>query len=258
MKNLIRPRILLLIVAMVVLTMPGVSNGQTTPQVPSPKRADLTRVAYSADQITETTQVLADGTTINLRKLTKVYRDSRGRLRYENFGPATESPEGWNQVPFDITIIDEAAGVTYDLNPRDHTARKDDSVAKQRASRAAGEPQNPGAAAQATRPQRQFSRESLGKQTIEGFEAEGIRVTVTFPVGTFGNDRPTQRVSERWFSRELGQVLLDNTTDPHAGESVQRLTNIVREEQPPELFEVPPDYTIVQEQTVRPALQPPQ
>src|SRR5262245_15000741 len=45
--------------------------------------------------------------------------------------------------------------------------------------------------------------ENLGKQTIEGVEAEGTRTTITIPAGEIGNERPIEIVSERWYSPEL-------------------------------------------------------
>src|SRR5262249_6303448 len=40
--------------------------------------------------------------------------------------------------------------------------------------------------------------ESLGKQMVEGVEAEGTRSTITIPAGKEGNDQPFDIVSEHW------------------------------------------------------------
>jgi hypothetical protein len=87
-------------------------------------------------------------------------------------------------------------------------------------------------------------RESLGKQVIEGVEAEGTRSTFTIPAGEIGNEQPIQVVSERWFSPQLQTVVLSRHTDPRFGETVFRLTNINRSEPARSLFEVPSDYTV--------------
>ena len=87
-----------------------------------------------------------------------------------------------------------------------------------------------------------FTTEKLGKQTVEGVEAEGTRTTITIPAGTIGNERPIEIVSERWYSAELQTVVMTRHTDPRSGESVYRLTNIERADQPHTLFEVPADY----------------
>lgn len=86
--------------------------------------------------------------------------------------------------------------------------------------------------------------EPLGKKNVEGVEAEGMRATVTIPVGEIGNDRPIEIVSERWYSPELQTVVMTRHSDPRFGENVYRLMNINRGEQPKSLFEVPADYTV--------------
>ncbi len=86
--------------------------------------------------------------------------------------------------------------------------------------------------------------ESLGKQMIEGVEAEGTRTTTTIPAGKIGNERDIEIVSERWYSTELQTVVMSKQDDPRTGTNVYRLTNITRDEPARTLFEVPSDYTI--------------
>ncbi|MBO0862880.1 MAG: hypothetical protein J2P21_31160 [Chloracidobacterium sp.] len=88
------------------------------------------------------------------------------------------------------------------------------------------------------------NQESLGKQTIEGVEAEGTRVTFTIPAGQIGNDRPIVTVNERWYSPELQTVVLSKNSDPRIGETTYKLINIDRSEPDPSLFQVPADYTV--------------
>lgn len=87
-------------------------------------------------------------------------------------------------------------------------------------------------------------KESLGKQVIEGIEAEGTRVTITIPAGEIGNERPIQIVSEQWYSSELGTLVMSRHSDPRSGETTYRLTNINRAEPAKSLFEVPAGYTV--------------
>jgi TonB family protein len=91
-------------------------------------------------------------------------------------------------------------------------------------------------------------KESLGKQVIEGVEAEGTRTTITFPAGMMGNERPINIVSERWYSPELQTVVMTKHSDPRFGETSYRLTNINRSEPARTLFEVPSDYTVKAEE----------
>jgi hypothetical protein len=94
--------------------------------------------------------------------------------------------------------------------------------------------------------------ESLGKQNIEGVEADGTRTTVTIAAGLIGNEQPIQIVSERWYSPALQTVVMTRHSDPRFGETVYRLTNINRSEPAKSLFEVPADYTIKEGPTVGP------
>ena len=99
-------------------------------------------------------------------------------------------------------------------------------------------------------------KEQLGKQTIEGVEAEGTRTTVTIPAGEIGNDRPIEVVSERWYSPELQLVVMTKHSDPRFGETTYKLTNINRTEPAKSLFEVPPGYTVKDMQFGMPNIAP--
>ena len=89
--------------------------------------------------------------------------------------------------------------------------------------------------------------EDLGVQTIEGVEAVGTRTITTIPAGAIGNERPIEMVYERWYSNELRLVVMSKNSDPRFGEQTYRLTNIVRSEPDPSLFEVPSGYKKVSE-----------
>ena len=93
--------------------------------------------------------------------------------------------------------------------------------------------------------------EPLGKQVIEGVEAEGTRVTRTIPAGEIGNTLPIYVVDENWYSRELHLPVMTRHHDPRSGETVFRLTNINRAEPARSLLEVPADYTMVENPRAR-------
>jgi hypothetical protein len=103
------------------------------------------------------------------------------------------------------------------------------------------------AAIAAAHPRPNMSHESLGTQTIEGVLAEGMRWTTTFPEGSVGNDRPITTVSESWTSLDLKTLVLSKSSDPRTGEHTTRLTNIVMAEPDPALFQVPTEYSVVDE-----------
>lgn len=79
---------------------------------------------YSADAVTETTQVLGDGNRIVNRSTATLYRDSEGRTRREqtlkSIGGVTSGA-----LPLQtIMISDPVAGVSYSLDPGTRTAHK--------------------------------------------------------------------------------------------------------------------------------------
>jgi hypothetical protein len=104
----------------------------------------------------------------------------------------------------------------------------------------------------------EVNTESLGRQTIEGVEAEGQRVTATIEAGKIGNERPIVTVNERWYSPELQTVIFSKNSDPRIGETTYKLINIDRSEPDLSLFQVPADYTVEEGAGfgVRPRLMP--
>lgn len=186
---------------------------------------------YSATVTTESSQTLSNGTRITRKAAAAIYRDSEGRTRREvtldGIGPFANTGDPARLV----FINDPVAGVHYVLDQRDRTARK--MIAPPRNE---PPPQRPS--------RTQGKTESLGKQMIEGVEAEGVRSVITIPEGQIGNDRPIDIVSERWDSAALQTVILSKHNDPRFGETVYRLTNINRAEPARTLFEVPADYKI--------------
>lgn len=203
---------------------------------------------YSAQFSTESTQILADGTRITRKSNGVVYRNGEGRTRREQTLGAL-GPIPMEGKPKQLIFInDPVAGVHYVLDVEDHSARK--LPFHDGPPPPAGPP--PGFEGSPD----PVTNESLGKQTIEGVEAEGTRSTITIPAGRIGNDRPLKVVSERWFSPELKIVVLSKHNDPFAGENVYRLSSISREEPPLTLFAVPADYRITEERPPEPQRRP--
>jgi hypothetical protein len=241
---------------------------------------------YSAQAVTESTQTLSDGNRIARKSTATLYRDSEGRTRreeiFKSIGPlAADGDPG--QIIF---ISDPVAGVDYSLDTRSKSARKMMPVhfKFEMKTPVPGEKQNfiwddkldkiqteKGEIVQkifkttdegATwtklgnsqmmmewkgSPEPNAKKESLGKQLIEGVEAEGTRVTITIPAGEIGNERPIEIVSERWYSPELQTVVMTRHSDPRFGETTYKLTNISRTEPDHSLFEVPAGYTLKEE-----------
>jgi|ERR1051326_1411205 hypothetical protein len=224
---------------------------------------------YSAEAVTETTQVLSDGNRIVRKTSSMLYRDSEGRTRREQ---SLTLPDQSGQTIKTVMINDPVAGVSYSLDPDNHTGRKSSIFRFERstpapsgggnAPRAAAVTVNsggyiitstgPGGANSENRTlnfrlesdERTVVRESLGTQNIEGVDAEGTRMTRTIPAGAIGNERPIQIVEEHWYSPVLQTFVMTRNADPRTGETIYRLTNIDRSEPAHSLFEVPVDYQI--------------
>jgi TonB family protein len=228
---------------------------------------------YAGQAITESVQNLSDGNRIVNKTTAAVYRDSEGRTRREQSLKAIGSLANAGEGPQTVFINDPVAGTSYMLDPRMHVARKmppmnfkfQFKVPGPGGENAAGSPEPPppdrpqrieierSEVGTKTAPDRQFvwgwgnhvsKPESLGKQIVEGVEAEGTRSTITIPAGEIGNERPIEIVNERWYSPELQTVVMTRHSDPRFGESSYRLTNIDRSEPARSLFEVPGDYTL--------------
>lgn len=236
-------------VALGVIGSPLVAQeGSSAAGVATSKRAArANEVAYSADRVTVTTQTLADGTKITHKNFSKVYHDSQGRSRYESFATKAETGEP-DDAPSSISIYNPAAGVSYYLNPAERTAQRHEvREHTPLQSRAAGASTN---VAPARPPMPRPTVEDLGTQVIEGLEAKGERVTMIIPEGAEGNDRPLETIRETWVATRGRVVLMSSSNDPRRGETVMRLSNIVLDEPPAELFQVPADYKIQELQTV--------
>ena len=79
---------------------------------------------YSAESVTETTQILGDGNRIVNRSTASLFRDSEGRTRREQTLKSIGGVAAGAQPLQTIMISDPVAGVSYSLDPATRTARK--------------------------------------------------------------------------------------------------------------------------------------
>src|SRR5271169_4601237 len=79
---------------------------------------------YSAEAVTETTQMLADGNRITHKSNASVYRDSAGRTRREETLSVLGPWASGGDAPKVIFIQDPAASTAYHLDPQAHVAHK--------------------------------------------------------------------------------------------------------------------------------------
>lgn len=244
----------------------------------------ITGKPYSGEAVTESIQVLADGNRIIRRNTVRVYRDAAGRTRREVVGSdgqaetvtISDPAKGISHMLHPATQTAHQTSVatkvvrTQGSGTVSHTAQlehEQKAVIEAKIAQAAlvratvGQPLTHettshvtlvegglatgglvgGISHAATEP---ATSEDLGQQTIEGVVARGTRSTRVIPAGGIGNEQPITIVSEEWFSPDLQVLVMTKHVDPRAGETVYRLTNIVRAEPDPTLFEKPASYTI--------------
>jgi hypothetical protein len=219
---------------------------------------------FSSDIVTESVQTLPDGNRIRKSSTVRFHRDSEGRTRRE------QSLSGLGSNSKVAFINDPVAGENYALDLDKHTATKSNAgrggffrtfpkpvegnsgpgaegaVAPQPRG-PAGEPRPGGRG----RSNQNVKTESLGRQIVEGVQADGTRTTMTIPAGEIGNENPIQVVSESWYSPELQTYVLRKRSDPRSGESSTRYTNISRSEQARILFEPPADFKVTEPRRMR-------
>jgi TonB family protein len=196
---------------------------------------------YSALAITETTQTLADGNRIAQSQSQRIYRDSQGRERTEDAGNVYGTQAG-------VIISDPATKTSYRLDPQTRTAVPSPAISLVPASPRTTLFVNGIEAVINNGVVREVSdsakKETFPLQNIEGVLASGARSTVTIPAGEIGNQFPILLVDEAWYSPDLQVNVMTKHSDPRSGETVYRLTQIVRAEPDAQLFQVPADYTI--------------
>ena len=230
-----------------VLVAPGVGF-QITEAAP----LEITSVKdapFSAQAVTELTQILGDGNRIERRFESSVARDSHGRIRREEeialVGPFAATGA---DAPRLVTIADPDSGVSYTLDENRRLAYRSRAadVVKQEELRKLAKKLERVNTEVATRKSEvgRVVTENLGSRTVEGLKAQGTRTTTTIPAGVIGNVLPIAIVSERWFSPELQMPILITRRDPRVGDSVYRLSNVLRAEPPDYWFTVPPTYEV--------------
>lgn len=217
---------------------------------PQPSPCDSGRVSFSLLQANSSTgcpfsatveilrtQTLADGTHIQTRAKTFVYRDSFGRISsygYQPVGLGEADPDSPNFVQ----IYDPIAGFVYFFDPQRS------NVATRSPLYRPGSPVPPSAHKAPPPPEPKVTVERLGTQDMLGFSVTGEKRIRAFPAGMIRNDRPITVVSETWSSPDLGLVLLRKTSDPRSGDTEIRVTSLEQSEPDPSLFELPAGTTI--------------
>jgi hypothetical protein len=215
----------------------------------------VTGAPYTGTEVSSHAQTLANGNVISRQEQTNISRDGQGRLRMET---TMKHSDGTTSTR--VTIHDPVAGVVHNIDAQRKTSNDmtlhgpPNGQGRGRGPGQAGVRPNgarPDAAGAGGRRQRandpNVVTENLGVQTLNGVPATGTRITRTIPAGAEGNSLPIVIVHETWTSDDLKVPVMVKTTDPRFGTSQTQLTNIVRAEPDPSLFQVPAGYTITKD-----------
>jgi hypothetical protein len=222
--------------------------------------AVVTGAPYSATEVVQSSETLADGNIIQRKRSSNVYRDSSGRVRTEE----TITPDAsTGKAPFQrVTILDYVAGKRYELDSSTMIAHESPlhappaRPANATATAGTGGPMgrrgpNGGAAgtagsgtaqSEALRPN--VVRTTLSPQTINGVFSEGTQHSETIPAGAIGNTKPIQTTRIQWVSKDLRVPVKIQSSDPRFGTNTMDLTNIVTAEPSSAMFVVPAGYTV--------------
>lgn len=193
-----------------------------------------------------------------LMKPQHIARDGQGRVELDrtagNLHMQTGPDAGTDLDDHVITICDPVQGLSAQLDTANRTARVRQLVVFGSNQRGSTQPsvfcrvQSSGKnlADPSSPPNRVV--EDLGHRTIEGFDAQGWRISTSIHLANSTSGATLQRICELWCSEDLGAVLLEVVSSWPTGPKEEIvLTKIERTEPDPSLFGIPSDYTVSQE-----------
>jgi TonB family protein len=206
-----------------------IASAQTGPEGvtvsrPSGLEAPVLNAPYSAEQRQVNVAATLNGIPgTQTSRSTKIFRDSRGRIRTESVSSTSRGAQ------LLVSLTDAQAARRCFLDNSNKVAHCFSSL-----------PVNPGVAVPPGRP------DDIGSQTIGGLRAEG-KAYATSLGGQPGN-LPARIVTRQiWTSPELQISLQTQDYDPLIGSNVLTMANLLRTEPEASLFEVPADYRTVNE-----------
>lgn len=191
--------------------------------------AIIENMPYSLERKIEHVRTLANGTRSSTTDVAPMYRDSLGRRRLDSYlFRGQYSTEGLRI----ICIRDFVGEYEYILDPVNRIAHRLNmprSIAHGMPTRMDHVPLPPPPALV----------DSLGPQMIDGFLAEGRRITA--------NDKHQVAVNEFWVNKNLEFVIRANDREANGMETIESLINVSHAEPDPALFQVPSSYRVVDE-----------
>jgi hypothetical protein len=207
----------------------------------------FTGAPYSGKQTTIKTQTLTDGSTTTETSVELLWRDAGGRTRREIIHH-TDSGEEYRSV----IITDPVGGVYLKWTVGLPSARKSMHIwpvtPAQRVTApppAHQPPANPGPTAAPPG----YEREILTPQEINGVYAEGSRWVRSIRLTEESNKRAIEVSNELWISPDLRIIVRHLHDDPRSGKEDTEVTDVVRGDPDPSLFQPPQGYEVVDHRT---------
>jgi hypothetical protein len=200
----------------------------------------VTGMPFSAQEITEKSLLMPNGSINKQTLIAMISRDIEGRTRRELMPAALP---GQPAQPGITMISDPVAGFLYLLHPNMIVLRSLIPGAGQMlAVPGAGGMAGAGAGMSLQKPP---SPLELGERMIQGFLSKGTRSTMTMPAGFAGNTQPIQMIAESWCAKQLGAIVESSHSNPNVGDVVTRLQGIQQTHPPSNLFQIPPGYQVI-------------
>jgi len=223
-------------------TAPGMpENGVRRPAIPlqTTSGAGFTGAPYSGRVTTVKEQTLNDGTTATETFVELIWRDAEGRTRREMVRYGDSGAEYRS-----IIITDPVGGVYLKWDDNEEAARRVVGIWPLPSNqRVTAPPSSVNQGKPVTRPD--FRNEILTPQEINGVYAEGSRSTRTLRLEGESSNRVITVTNELWISPDLRIIMRLIHDDPRAGKEDTEVTEVVRGDPDPALFQVPEGYAVV-------------
>jgi hypothetical protein len=198
---------------------------------------------FSLISKTANSKKLTDGTWTTTALEEHRMRDSEGRERIEIVNPDHRSgpPAATINDPVAQMIVtlqpwDKTAYVTHIPLPKPPTPEQEARAIQARAKAAEHRAFHPSP-----------DESPLPSETIAGVYAEGKRRINTLGA-KLSDGEPVRVVEDTWSSSDLEIRLASISDDPRGQKIVMKVTSLQRTEPDPALFQIPPDYKVVEQQ----------
>ncbi len=192
---------------------------------------------------TEWVKQLGDGGTITLVNKRRIARDGAGRIYQERWLLVPKAGKAESQMTT-VQISDPNAHTLYNCFYAGPKKNVCDLLTYKPLTPAVDISEKP-VAGDLPDGQGSFVHDQLGKQFLSGVETVGVRDSITYNPGVFGNDRKVTTEREAWYSPQLDLNLLSIRSDPQTGKQTFTATNVILADPDPALFELPAGFQVV-------------